>query len=65
MMGGINLLSCGRAPGALTYIRQLHDGLPQSCVHEADDRRDGFTLFTRAMMGANRSLDFPSPRCSS
>jgi transposase-like protein len=37
--------SCRRAPGASTYIRQLHDGLPQSCVHSSDGRRDGFILF--------------------
>lgn len=24
---------CGHALGALTHIRQLHDGLPRSCVH--------------------------------
>jgi len=38
---------CSRAPGASTYIRQLHDGLPQSCMHSADDRRDGGHTFCR------------------
>jgi transposase len=59
---GVDGLSCGRAPGASTYIRQLHDGLPQSCMHEADDRGDGFTLFTGVLKGANPSLDDPPPR---
>jgi hypothetical protein len=31
-------------------------------MHEADDRRDGFTLFAGVMMASNRSLDFPSPQ---
>ena len=61
---GSILLSRGRAPGASTYIRQLHDGLPQSCIHDADDRRDGFTLFAGVAKGANRILDFPSPPSS-
>ena len=62
LLDGIDLLRCERAPGASTYIRQLHDGLPQSCMHDPNDRRDGFTLFTGVMKGANRCLDFPSPR---
>ncbi len=62
IVDGVDLLSRGRAPGASTYIRQLPDGLPQSCMHEADDRRDGFTLFAGAIEDANRCLDFPSPR---
>src|SRR6516165_1784116 len=49
---------CSRAPGASTYIRQLHDGLPQSCMHSADDRRDGVTLFAGAR-DANRILELP------
>ena len=62
LLDGIDLLRCERAPGASTYIRQLHDGLPQSCMHDPNDRRDGFTLFTGVAKGANRILDFPSPR---
>ena len=49
LLDGIDLLRCERAPGASTYIRQLHDGLPQSCM-------------PGVMKGANRCLDFPSPR---
>src|SRR5215472_7998256 len=49
---------CSRAPGASTYIRQLHDGLPQSCMHSADDRGDGVTLFAGAR-DANRILELP------
>ena len=49
---------CSRAPGASTYIRQLHDGLPQSCMHSADDRGDGVTLFAGAR-DANRILEQP------
>ena len=60
-VGGVDLLRCGRAPGASTYIRQLRDGLPQSCMHSTDDRGDGFTLFVGAR-DANRILDDPSPR---
>ena len=62
LLDGIDLLRRERAPGASTYIRQLHDGLPQSCMHDPNDGRDGFTLFTGVMKGANRRLDFPSPR---
>ena len=47
-----------RAPGAPTYIRQLHDGLPQSCMHSSDDRGDGVTLFAGAR-DANRILELP------
>lgn len=61
LIGGVDPLRCGRAPGASTYIRQLHDGLPQSCMHSADDRGDGVTLFAGAR-DANRILDYPSPR---
>ena len=49
---------CGHAPGASTYIRQLHNGLPQSCMHSADDRGDGVTLFVGAR-DANRILELP------
>ena len=45
IVGEVDPLRCGRAPGASTYIRQLRDGLPQSCMHSTDDRGDGFTLF--------------------
>ena len=31
-------------------------------MHEADDRGDGFTLFTGVLKGANRSLDDLPPR---
>ena len=61
LVGEVDPLRCGRAPGASTYIRQLRDGLPQSCVHSTDDRGDGFTLFAGAR-DANRFLDYPSPR---
>src|ERR1700746_2230830 len=47
-----------RAPGASTYIRQLHDGLPPSCMHSADDREDGVTLLAAAR-DANRILEQP------
>ena len=57
-VGGVDLLRCGRAPGASTYIRQLRDGLPQSCMHSSDDRGDGFTLFAGAR-DANRILELP------
>ena len=61
IIGEVDPLRCGRAPGASTYIRQLRDGLPQSCMHSTDDRGDGFTLFAGAR-DANRILDYPSPR---
>lgn len=61
LIGEVDPLRCCRAPGASTYIRQLRDGLPQSCMHSADDRGDGFTLFAGAR-DANRILDYPSPR---
>ena len=57
-IGEVDPLRCGRAPGASTYIRQLHDGLPQSCMHSADDRGDGVTLFAGAR-DANRILEQP------
>ncbi len=60
VVGG-DLLRCGRAPGASTYIRQLRDGLPRSCMHSTDDRGDGCTLFVGAR-DANCFLDDPSPR---
>jgi len=41
-----------------TYIRQLRDGLPRSCMHSADDRGDGATLFAGAR-DANRILELP------
>src|SRR5262245_63118740 len=44
-LSGVDRLCANRAPGASTYIRQLHDGWPQSCMHSADDRGDGVTLF--------------------
>ena len=59
-VGGVDLLRCGRAPGASTYIRQLRDGLPQSCMHSTDDRGDGFTLFAGAK-DANRILETRHP----
>src|ERR1043166_7064646 len=61
LIGEVDPLRCGRAPGASTYIRQLRHGLPQSCMHSTDDRGDGFTLFAGAR-DANRILDYPSPR---
>src|SRR5271170_1652764 len=61
LVGEVDPLRCGRAPGASTYIRQLRYGLPQSCMHSTDDRGDGFTLFAGAR-NANRILDYPSPR---
>src|ERR1017187_1182567 len=61
LVGEVDPLRCGRAPGASTYIRQLRDGLPQSCMHRTDDRGDGFPLFAGAR-DANRILDSPSPR---
>jgi hypothetical protein len=61
LIGEVDPLRCGRAPGASTYIRQLRYGLPQSCMHSTDDRGDGFTLFAGAR-DANRILDYPSPR---
>ena len=61
LIGEVDPLRCGRAPGASTYIRQLRYGLPQSCMHGTGDRRDGFTLFAGAR-NANRVLDYPSPR---
>ena len=61
IVGEVDPLRCGRAPGASTYIRQLRYGLPQSCMHGTGDRRDGFTLFAGAR-NANRVLDYPSPR---
>src|ERR1700676_1211753 len=60
-LSGVDRLCANRAPGASTYIRQLRDGLPQSCMHSTDDRGDGFTLFAGAR-DANRILDYPSPR---
>ena len=59
-VGGVDLLRCGRAPGASTYIRQLRDGLPQSCMHSTDDRGDGFILFAGAK-DANRILETRHP----
>lgn len=59
-VGGVDLLWCGRALGASTYIRQLRDGLPQSCVHSTDDQGDGFTLFTGAK-DANRIIETRHP----
>jgi hypothetical protein len=38
---------CIRAPGASTYIRQLHDGLPQSCMHSRRSRRRVHTFCRR------------------
>src|ERR1700730_13932990 len=57
-LSGVDRLCANRAPGASTYIRQLHDGLPQSCMHSADDRGDGVTLFAGAR-DANRILEQP------
>src|ERR1700730_7010887 len=57
-LSGVDRLFAKRAPGASTYIRQLHDGLPQSCMHSADDRGDGVTLFAGAR-DANRILEQP------
>src|SRR6202047_3915928 len=57
-LSGVDRLCANRAPGASTYIRQLHDGLPQSCMHSADDRGDGVTLFAGAR-NANRILELP------
>ena len=36
-----------RAPGASTYIRQLRDGLPQSCVHKHRQPRRRVHTFCR------------------
>src|ERR1700737_1028627 len=57
-LSGVDRPCANRAPGASTYIRQLHDGLPQSCMHSADDRGDGVTLFAGAR-DANRILEQP------
>jgi hypothetical protein len=61
-LDGVDVLLRGRAPGASTYIRQLPDGLPQSCVHEADNRGDGFTLFTGVVKAPIEASMIPPPR---
>jgi transposase len=55
---------CGRALGASTYIRQLHDGLPRSCVHGRARTRGAAHTFCRHGDRANRSHAHAPPRAS-
>jgi hypothetical protein len=44
---GDRWLSCSLALGASTYIRQLHDGLRRSCMHDLRHRVGGVHTFNR------------------